>query len=201
MSEPPSPVTAAAAAPAVVASTGMTTLIVVLSLLALAVVMILVAVWLVRTTRRDPAALGPLEVMADRTWRKADPDGRTQLLSSARPAGAPAPCPVIGYEPVAAEDTASDGAGPLGAGDVEPDGGALALDADATGADAGDAAADGGDLPPDASVDPAAARLEAAGAADVADVVPATDQRSDTVDAAAAEEDPTGERQYAQDDG
>jgi hypothetical protein len=80
------------------ASTGTTTLIVVGALLVLAAAMVLVAVWLVRATRRDAAALGPLEVMGERRWRRADPPARAAALAAARPAGAPEPAPMIDVE-------------------------------------------------------------------------------------------------------
>lgn len=82
-------------------STGVTTLIVVALLLALAVVMIAVAVWLIRRTRRDVPALGPLEVMADRSWRKGAADRRAELLDRARPEGARGPAPMLDIEPEA----------------------------------------------------------------------------------------------------
>jgi hypothetical protein len=84
--------------PALLASTGTTTLIVVGALLVLAAAMVLVAVWLVRATRRDAAALGPLAVMGERRWRRADPPARAVALAAARPPGAPEPAPMIDVE-------------------------------------------------------------------------------------------------------
>ena len=106
MPEPSSPEQlAVGTTPASLASTGTTTLIVVLALLALAAAMVALAVWLVRATRRDAPALGPLEVMGDRSWRRADQSSRLTALAAARPTGALAPAPMIDYEP--AEEGAS----------------------------------------------------------------------------------------------
>jgi hypothetical protein len=93
------------------ASTGTTTLIVVGALLVLAAAMVLVAVWLVRATRRDAAALGPLEVMGERRWRRADPPARAAALAAARPPGAPEPAPMMEVEfvdPAAVEASPSE---------------------------------------------------------------------------------------------
>jgi hypothetical protein len=35
--------------------------------------LVMVAIWLFRTTRPDPEVLAPLEIMGDRSWRRADP--------------------------------------------------------------------------------------------------------------------------------
>jgi hypothetical protein len=80
-------------------STGTTILVLVAVLLVVAVVMTAVAVWLVRSTRRDAPALGPLEVMADRSWRRADADRRQTMLTDARPDGALPPAPTLADEP------------------------------------------------------------------------------------------------------
>lgn len=87
--------------PALVGSTGSTTLLLVVVLLALGAAMIALAVWLVRATRSDPVALGPLEVMGDRHWRRSDLDGRRSTLERARPEGAPPPAPIVPLEPEA----------------------------------------------------------------------------------------------------
>src|SRR4051794_31782536 len=77
------------------ASTGttLTTLVTVLVVLGLG--MIALAVWLLRTTRTDPQALGPLEVMGDRSWRRGDAERRQTNLATARPEGAPPPAPMV----------------------------------------------------------------------------------------------------------
>ena len=49
----------------------MTSIVALLAMLGLALVM--VAVWLFKTTRPDPALLAPLEAMSERKWRRADP--------------------------------------------------------------------------------------------------------------------------------
>jgi hypothetical protein len=83
------------------ASTGTTTFLVVAALLVVAVLMVAMAVWLIRATRRDPPALAPLERMGDRSWRKAGAEARAASLAAARPPGAVPPAPMIEFEPVA----------------------------------------------------------------------------------------------------
>jgi hypothetical protein len=80
-------------------STGTTILVLVAVLVVVAAVMTAVAVWLVRSTRRDAPALGPLEVMADRSWRRADGNRRQTMLTDARPDGALPPAPTLADEP------------------------------------------------------------------------------------------------------
>ncbi|MGH9270894.1 MAG: hypothetical protein ACRDZ2_06450, partial [Ilumatobacteraceae bacterium] len=82
----------------VVGSTGTTVLLLIGALVALGVTMIVVAVWLVRSTRTDHVALGPLEVMGDRSFRRADEGARSTRLTTARPDGAPAPAPIVPLE-------------------------------------------------------------------------------------------------------
>ena len=55
-------------------------------LVALGIVLTAMGVRLVRATRTDPAALGPLEVMSERHWQRSDADRRAEVLSDARPA-------------------------------------------------------------------------------------------------------------------
>lgn len=57
-------------------------------LLLLAIALTVLAVWLFRHTRPDPELLAPLEEMDTRSFRRADPDARSELLDSARPARA-----------------------------------------------------------------------------------------------------------------
>ena len=78
-----------------VGSTGTTVLLLVGALLVLGVAMVAVTVWLVRSTRTDHVALGPLEVMGDRSFRRADEGLRTTRLTTARPDGAPDPAPIV----------------------------------------------------------------------------------------------------------
>ena len=89
-------------------STGTTILVLVAALLALALVMTSVAVWLVRSTRGDAPALAPLEVMADRAWRRATPDQRVEILTDARPDGALTPAPMLPDEPDEPDAPASE---------------------------------------------------------------------------------------------
>lgn len=64
----------------------------VLAIIALLVVMglglVMLAVWLRRSTRPDPEFLAPLEVMGERTWRRRDPVWQRRRLDEVRPAGA-----------------------------------------------------------------------------------------------------------------
>ena len=57
-------------------------------LVALGFAMILLAVWLLRTTRPDPEVLAPLERMGQRKWRRADPVWQRRHLDEMRPGGA-----------------------------------------------------------------------------------------------------------------
>jgi hypothetical protein len=82
----------------VTASTGTTVAMLVAVLVLLGLGMIVLALWLVRSTRSDPQALGPLEVMGDRRWRKGDADRRQANLDTARPAGAWPPAPMVAFE-------------------------------------------------------------------------------------------------------
>ena len=95
---------AAAGTSPVVGSTGSTTFVLVVLLLALGVAMVVVAVWLVRSTRSDVPALAPLEVMGDRGFAKAEPDDRSATLTAVRPQGAPPPAPMIPIEDDAADE-------------------------------------------------------------------------------------------------
>lgn len=52
------------------------------------ILLMIVAIRLLRDTRTDPAALGPLEVIGDRSFRRADTDRRAEVLAKARPDGA-----------------------------------------------------------------------------------------------------------------
>jgi hypothetical protein len=76
------------------ASTGTTMAVLVTLLVVIGLTMIGVAIWLVRSTRADPVALAPLEVMGERRWRKGDSERRQTRLETARPRGAPSPAPV-----------------------------------------------------------------------------------------------------------
>jgi hypothetical protein len=80
-------------------STGTTTFVLAALLVALGVAMIATTVWLVRATRTDTRALGPLEVMGDRRWHRADADRRSRTLDAARPLGAPPSAPMIDADP------------------------------------------------------------------------------------------------------
>ena len=61
---------------------------IVIGLVAIGVVLVVLAVWIIRQTRVDPELLGPLDVMAERRWRKLDPAGRRRMLDGVRPQGA-----------------------------------------------------------------------------------------------------------------
>jgi hypothetical protein len=79
----------------IVASTGTTVAVLVALLVVLGVVMIAVAMWLVRSTRSDHPALGPLETMGDRSFRRASTDRQATRLAASRPPGAPDPAPIV----------------------------------------------------------------------------------------------------------
>lgn len=57
-------------------------------LVALGVGLVMLAIWLFRVTRPDPEVLAPLELMGDRTWRRADPVWQRRRLDEVRPDGA-----------------------------------------------------------------------------------------------------------------
>jgi hypothetical protein len=73
-------------------------------LVATAVVLTVIGVRQLRTSRRDPSALGPLEVMDDRRFRKGDDAQRAALLDNARPTGA---------DPLPADSGTAPNAAPL----------------------------------------------------------------------------------------
>lgn len=84
--------------PTMLGSTGSTTLVLAVLLVLLGVVMLLAALWLLRATRTDTRALGPLEVMGDRGFSRRDADGRAASLTTARPDGAIGPAPMVDIE-------------------------------------------------------------------------------------------------------
>jgi hypothetical protein len=57
-------------------------------LVALGIALVLIAVWLYRSTRPDPELLAPLEVMGERKWRRRDPVWQRRRLDELRPEGA-----------------------------------------------------------------------------------------------------------------
>lgn len=87
----------------ILGSTGSTTLVLAGALVVIGIVMICTAVWLVRATRTDVPALGPLEVMGDRRFRRRDAEARQRTLVAARPPGAPPPAPILEPDDVVAE--------------------------------------------------------------------------------------------------
>lgn len=82
----------------VLASTGSTVLVLVAALVVLGIAMVVLAVWLIRSTRTDHPSLGPLETMGDRSFRRGREERREQKLASARSAGAPPPAPIVAFE-------------------------------------------------------------------------------------------------------
>jgi hypothetical protein len=87
-------------------STGTTTFLLAALLVALGVAMIFTTVWLVRATRTDSRVLGPLEVMGDRRWHRADAERRTRSLDAARPPDALPPAPMLDADPPPQEQPA-----------------------------------------------------------------------------------------------
>lgn len=57
-------------------------------LVALGVGLLILALWIFRTTRPDPELLAPLEAMGDRSWRRGDPVWQRRRLDDLRPPGA-----------------------------------------------------------------------------------------------------------------
>jgi hypothetical protein len=57
-------------------------------LIAIGVGLVVLAGWLLRSTRVDPEVLAPLEVMGERSWRRADPVWQRRRLDEVRPAEA-----------------------------------------------------------------------------------------------------------------
>lgn len=57
-------------------------------LVAIGVGLLVLAGWLVRSTRVDRELLAPLELMGERSWRAADPVWQRRRLDEVRPAGA-----------------------------------------------------------------------------------------------------------------
>lgn len=81
-------------------------------LVALGLALLMLAVWLRRTTRPDPEVLAPLEVMGERKWRRADPVWQRRRLDEIRPRGAAPMQPSIA--PPAIDKTFDEG--PSGTG-------------------------------------------------------------------------------------
>ncbi|HSH11117.1 MAG TPA: hypothetical protein VLA10_04965 [Ilumatobacter sp.] len=54
----------------------------------LGVALLMLAVWLFRTTRPDPELLAPLEMMGERRWRRGDAVWQRRRLDEIRPNGA-----------------------------------------------------------------------------------------------------------------
>lgn len=61
---------------------------IVVLLVALGLALLLLAVWIFRTTRPDPELLAPLEAMGERSWRRGDPVWQRRRLDQLRPKGA-----------------------------------------------------------------------------------------------------------------
>ncbi len=57
-------------------------------LVALGLALVMVAVWLFRSTRPDPELLAPLEAMGERNWQRLDPVGQRRRLDELRPEAA-----------------------------------------------------------------------------------------------------------------
>lgn len=64
-------------------------------LVAIGLALLMVAVWLWRTTRPDPDLLAPLEMMGEGRWRRSDPVAQRRRLDAARPAGAKPLTPAV----------------------------------------------------------------------------------------------------------
>jgi hypothetical protein len=88
----------------------MTAIIALITVLGLTLVM--VAVWLFRTTRPDPELLAPLEAMSERKWRRGDPVWQRRRLDELRPEGSQPLAPSVAPPDI---DEAFD-LGPAGTG-------------------------------------------------------------------------------------
>jgi hypothetical protein len=71
-----------------------------------------VAAWVLRSTRRDPDVLGPLEVLGERKFRRGDPVWQRRRLEEARPGAA---VPLSELPPPPSADVAFD-RGPVAEG-------------------------------------------------------------------------------------
>ena len=92
----------------VLASTAPTIVLLAAVLVVVGIALVVVGVRLLRRTRSDPAALGPLEEMGERGWRSADEVHRGELLDRARPAGAEPIAVAAVVAPSAAEVAAAE---------------------------------------------------------------------------------------------
>lgn len=61
---------------------------IVVLLVALGIALVMLAIWLYKSTRPDPELLAPLEVMGERKWRRGDPMWQRRRLDEIRPSGA-----------------------------------------------------------------------------------------------------------------
>jgi hypothetical protein len=59
-----------------------------LFLVAIGAGLVALTIWLVRVTRHEAEYLAPLELMASRRWRRADPVAQRRMLDEIRPEGA-----------------------------------------------------------------------------------------------------------------
>jgi hypothetical protein len=104
------------AAPVTVGDPGRTRVVFgsVLVLMLIGVGLAFAAIWLWRSTRRDPEVLAPLELMGRRSWRRADPVFQRRSLDEIRP---PEAQPLSRMSPVPQTDAEFDRGPRLG--DVE----------------------------------------------------------------------------------
>jgi hypothetical protein len=65
-----------------------TVYVVTIALVAIGVLLLLLAVWLIRQTKPDRELLAPLERMNDRSWQKQDSVSQRRTLDDVRPDGA-----------------------------------------------------------------------------------------------------------------
>lgn len=113
-------------------------------LVAIGLALLLLAVWVHRTTRPDPELLAPLEVMGERSWRRADPVWQRRRLDELRPSGARPLDPSVAPPEL---DEAFD-AGPSAGGFDDLRSGSGQVDRDETVAIDADAAASAADAVP-----------------------------------------------------
>jgi len=100
----------------------------------LGIVLAATAVWLYRSTAATHRALGPLELMGERSWRRSDPVFQRRQLDAVRPEGAepdhwsqPVPEPDAEFDRGPGLGDVAELAEPAAEPDAEPD---AATDAD-----------------------------------------------------------------------
>lgn len=122
-------------------------------LVALGLGLLLLAVWIFRTTRPDPELLAPLEVMGERAWRRGDPVWQRRRLDELRPAAAKPLAPSVAppeFDASFDDGPTASGFDDLQGAETAPSGTASNPTGGGPGHDEADGAAADGDEAPDA---------------------------------------------------